>query len=70
MKALLLSRVIAKSPLSNASDIRGLQKARVVFVEKGYEDDDLAKLLIITHRLWISKRMMQFADNTPSAASV
>ena len=61
VKALLLSRVIVKSPLSNASDIRALQKAKVAFEGSGYEGADLAKLLIVTHhRLWTSKRMERF----------
>ena len=38
MKTLLLSRTIAKSPLSNASDIRALHAAKVKFETKGYEE--------------------------------
>ena len=34
MKALLLSRVIAKSPLCDANDIRGLLRAKVAFEAK------------------------------------
>ena len=60
MKALLVSRVIAKAPLCNANDIRGLSRAKVAFEAKGYEDEDLMKLLIVTHRLWTPKRMEQF----------
>ena len=52
MKALLLSRVIAKAPLSNANDICGLRRAKDAFETKGYGGEDLVKLLIITHRLW------------------
>ena len=48
MKALLLSRVIAKSPLCNANDIRGLSRAKDAFEAKGYEGEDLIKLLIVT----------------------
>ena len=36
MKALLKSRVIAKSPLKNASDIRGLYSAKVKLEAKEY----------------------------------
>ena len=68
MKALLRSRVIAKAPLSNASDVRRLSKAMVAFEENGYEGKNLVKLLVITHRLWISKRMGQFADNIRAAS--
>ena len=39
MKALLRSRVIAKSPLSNASDIRALHAAKAKFETKGYEEE-------------------------------
>ena len=63
MKALLLSRVIAKAPLCNANDIRGLSRAKVIFEVKGYENEDLMKLLIVTHRLWTPKRMDQFVRN-------
>ena len=63
MKALLVSRVIAKAPLCNANDIRGLRKAKVAFEAKGYKDEDLMKLLIVTHRLWTPKRMEQFVRN-------
>ena len=53
MKALLRSRIIAKSPLKNASDIRALQKLKVAFeANKGYERRGLMKLLITTYRLW------------------
>ena len=52
MKALLLSRVIAKAPLKNASDIRGLSRAKAAFADKGYGGNELMKLLIVTHRLW------------------
>ena len=51
MKALLRSRIIAKAPLSNASGVRRLSKAKVAFEENGYEGKDLVKLLVITHRL-------------------
>ena len=68
MKALLRSRVIAKSPLSNASGVRRLSKANAAFEENGYEGKDLVKLLVITHRLWTSKRMGQFADNIGAAS--
>ena len=63
MKALLVSRVIAKAPLGNANDIRGLSRAKDAFEAKGYEDEDLMKLLIVTHRLWTPKRMAQFVRN-------
>ena len=63
MKALLLSRVIAKSPLSNANDIRGLRRAKDAFETKGYGGEDLVKLLIATHRMWTPKRMAQFVQN-------
>jgi hypothetical protein len=69
MKALLVSRVIAKAPLGNANDIRGLRKAKVAFEKKGYENEDLMKLLIITHRLWTPKRMKQFADRIPTVST-
>ena len=68
MKALLLSRVIAKAPLKNASDIRALHAAKVAFQDKGYQGNELMKLLIITHRLWTPKRMQQFATNIPAAS--
>ena len=61
MKALLLSRVIAKTPLKNANDIRALEKPMSAFKAKGYEGKELMKLLIVTHRLWTPKRMAQFA---------
>ena len=62
MKALLVSRVIAKAPLCNANDIRGLSRAKVIFEAK-YKDEDLMKLLIVMHRLWTPKRMDQFVRN-------
>ena len=47
MKALLKSRVIAKSPLKNAPDIRGLYRAKVVLeAAKGYTGACLTGLLI------------------------
>ena len=64
MKALLVSRVIAKAPLCNANDIRGLSRAKDAFEAKGYENEDLMKLLIVTHRLWTPKRMGQFVGST------
>ena len=66
MKALLRSRVIAKSPLSNASDIRRLRRAKDAFEAKGYERKGVVKLLIVTHRLRTSDRMAQFVQNIPS----
>ena len=63
MKALLLSRVIAKAPLVNANDIRGLLHAKVEFEAKGHEGKGLMKLLIATHRLWTPKRMAPFVRN-------
>ena len=60
MKALLVSRVIAKAPLGDANDIRGLIRAKIEFEAKGYEVEDLMKLFIVTHRLWTPKRMTQF----------
>ena len=65
MKALLISRVIAKAPLGDANDIRGLVRAKVEFEAKGYEGEDLMKLLIVTHRLWTPKRMAQFKRKIP-----
>jgi hypothetical protein len=44
-------RVIAKSPLKNASDIRALHSAKVKIEAKGYTGTDLVGLLIATHRL-------------------
>ena len=38
MKALLKSRIIAKSPLGNASDVRALRNAKTKFETKGYEE--------------------------------
>ena len=71
MKALLKSRVIAKSPLKNASDIRGLYSAKVKLEAKEYTGADLIGLLIATHRLWASDCMGVFVSNiAPSAASV
>ena len=63
MKALLMSRVIAKAPLCNANDIRGLLRAKAEFEAKGYDGEDLMKLFIVTHRLWTPKRMAQFVRN-------
>ena len=63
MKALLVSRVIAKAPLCNANDIRGLSRAKDAFEDKEYEGEDLTKLLIVTHRLWTPNRMDQFVRN-------
>ena len=63
MKALLVSRVIAKAPLCNANDIRGLSRAKDAFEAKGYDGEDLMKLLIATHRLWTPSRMAQFVRN-------
>ena len=60
MKALLISRVIAKAPLGDANDIRGLIRAKGAFEAKGYEGADLMKLLIVSHRLWTPNRMAQF----------
>ena len=68
MKALLVSRIIEKAPLSNANDIRGLCRAKDAFEAKGYEGKDLVKLLIITQRLWTPKRMAQFAENIHAAS--
>ena len=63
MKALLLSRVIAKTPLKNANDIHALEKSMNAFKDRGYEGKDPMKLLIVTHRLWTPKRMAQFAGS-------
>ena len=63
MKALLLSRVIAKSPLENATDIYALKEPMIAFKDKGYRGKELIKLLIITHRLWTPKRMKQFVGS-------
>ena len=60
MKALLLGRAIAKSPLKNANDIHALEKSMIAFKAKGHKGKDLMKLLIVTHRLWTPKRMAQF----------
>ena len=51
MKALLLSRVIAKTPLKNANDIHALEEPMIAFKDKGYKGEELIMLLIITHRL-------------------
>ena len=70
MKALLKSRVIAKSPLKNASDIRGLYRAKVTLEAKGYTGACLIGLLIATHRLWAFDRMEAFASHiAPSATA-
>ena len=69
MKALLVSRVIAKAPLCNANDIRGLSRAKDAFEAKGYENEDLMKLLIVTHRLWTPKRMGQFVGSIPTVST-
>ena len=69
MKALLVSRVIAKAPLCNANDIRGLSRAKDAFEAKGYENEDLMKLLIVTHRLWTPKRMKQFVGSIPTVST-
>ena len=63
MKALLLSRVIAKTPLKNANDIHALEESMIAFKTKGYKGKDLMKLLIVTHRLWTPKRMGQFVGS-------
>ena len=68
MLALLRSRVIAKSLLGNASDIRGLRRAKGAFEANVYEGKDLMKLLIITHRLWTPKRIEQFAGKIWAAS--
>ena len=69
MKALLKSRIIAKSPLGNASDVRALRNAKANFETKGYGRVDLAKLLVVTHRLWTPGRMNTFVWEIPNAAS-
>ena len=69
MKALLKSRTIAKSPLGNASDVRALRNAKTKFETKGYGGVDLAKLLVVTHRLWTPGRMNTFVWEIPNAAS-
>ena len=69
MKALLKSRVIAKSPLKNASDIRGLYRAKVTLEAKGYTGACLIGLLIATHRLWAFDRMEAFASHIAPSAS-
>ena len=70
MKALLKSGVIAKSPLKNSPDIRGLHNAKVKLEAKGYTEGGLLGLLIATHRLWRYDRMATFASHAaPNAAS-
>ena len=69
MKTLLKSRVIAKSPLENASDIRGLYRAKVTLKAKGYTGAYLIGLLIATHRLWAFGRMDAFASNADRATA-
>ena len=70
MKALLKSRVTAKSPLKNASDIRGLCRAKVALEAKGYTGACLIGLLIATHQLWAFDRMEAFASHiAPSATA-
>ena len=69
MKALLKSRVIAKSPLKNASDIRGLYRAKVTLEAKGYTGVGLIGLLIATHRLWAFDRMEAFASHIATSAT-
>ena len=69
MKALLKSRVIAKSPLKNASDIRGLYRAKVTLEAKGYAGAYLIGLLIATHRLWAFDRMEAFASHIATSAA-
>ena len=70
MKALLKSRVIAKSPLKNASDIRGLYHSEAALEAKGYTGAYLIGLLIAAHRLWALDRMEEFVLRVaPSAAS-
>ena len=64
MKALLLSRVIAKSPLKNANNIHALEKSMIAFKGKGHKGKERMKLLIVTYRLWAPKRMDQFAKNS------
>ena len=68
MKALLISRVIAKAPLCNANAIRGLSRAKDAFEAKGYKGEDLMKLLIVTHRLRTPTRMAQFVRNIQAAS--
>jgi hypothetical protein len=69
MKALLVSRVIAKAPLGNANDIRELSRSKIAFEKKGYENEDLMKLLIVTHRLWTPNRMKQFVGRIPTVST-
>ena len=70
MKALLKSRVVAKSPPKNAPGIRGLCRAKATLEAKGYTGAYLIGLLIATHRLWALDRMEEFVlCVAPSAAS-
>ena len=68
MKALILSRVIAKTPLKNASDIRALYGAKVNLKAKGFYGADLVGLLVATHRLWTPGRMGVFVSKISAAA--
>ena len=51
------------SPLKKTNDIHALEKSMGVFKDKGYEGKGLMKLLIVTHRLWTPKRMVQFVGS-------
>ena len=68
MKALVLSRVVAKTPLKNASDIRALYDAKVNLEAKGFHGADLIGLLVATHRLWTPGRMGVFVSKISAAA--
>ena len=65
MKALLKPRVIVKSPLSNASDVRALRNAKIKFETDGHKGVDLVKLPIVTNRLWMPGRMNAFVSEIP-----
>ena len=58
--ALLKSRVIAKSPLANASDIRALIYARRKLEATRFDPVDVMKAMIVAHRTWSYKRIRQF----------
>ena len=69
MKALVRSGVIAKTPLTNASDIRALYGAKVNLEAKGFHGTDLAGLLVATHRLWTPGCMKDFVSNISAAGA-
>ena len=63
MKALIQSRVIAKTPFKNAPDIRSLYGAKVDLEKKGFYGTGLVGLLVATHRLRTPDRMKGFVSN-------